>query len=232
MSKLLKLLSFCVLFFAGTFVGFLLILRFFSSTSTVFVPSVEGFSLDEAKFIAGRENLKLEVKEEKFDTKKGMGVVIKQAPISGMSVRKGQVVYVTVSRGIERITAPDMAGMSLDEAQIAVQQSGMTLKGVSYISSKDLSQTVLSQSPAAGCVVSRDAECFLLVSQGGSRPVFTMPDVRGKNLKEYETLFSEYGIVANVEKRSESESIVIVEQRPRPGYPVSAAETIGLGAGE
>lgn len=232
MVRLLKLLSLCILFFAGITLGFFFILRYFSSTSTVFAPSVEGFPVEEARFIAEREHLKLEVKEEKFDTKKEMGIVVKQAPAAGMQVKKGQTVYVTVSKGIERAIAPELKGMSLDRAQIAIQQSGMKFKGVSYISSKEVSQTVLSQSPDAGSIVSRDADCYLLVSQGGARPVFSMPETRGGSLREYETLFSEYGIAANVEKKGGEESDTIVNQRPLPGYPVSASETVGLGVGQ
>jgi eukaryotic-like serine/threonine-protein kinase len=232
MLRLLKLLSLCVLFFVGISIGFFFILRFFSSSSAVFVPAVEGFSVSEARFLAEREKLRLEVKEEKFDTKREAGIVVKQAPLSGMSVKKGQVIYVTVSKGIERITVENLAEMTLDRAQIAIQQSGLVLKGVSYISSALPAQTVVSQSPAGGSVVSKDAECFLLVSQGGKRPLFIMPDIRGKSLTENENVFAEYGIAANIEKKGQSGGDVITRQNPPPGYPVNSSDTVRLGVGE
>lgn len=229
MVRLLKLLALCALFFGGVALGFFFILRAFSSTSSTYVPAVEGFPVDEARFMTEREHLLFEVREEKYDTKREMGIVIRQAPAAGMPVKKGQTVYVTVSKGIERTVAPYLTGMSLDSAQISIQQSGMNFKGVSYASSKAASQTVLSQSPAAGAVISRDADCWLLVSQGGRRPVFSMPDVRGRNVKECESVLSEYGIAANVEKKGGDESETVREQRPLPGYPVSASDTVGLG---
>lgn len=232
MVRLLKLLTLCVLFFAGIILGFFVILKYFSSTSTIFAPAVEGFSEDEARFIVERERLKFEVREEKYDTKKEAGIVIKQAPASGMPVKKGQTIYVTVSKGIEMAVAPSLSGMSLDGAQIAIQQSGMNFKGVSYVSSADPSQTVLSQSPAAGSIVGRGADCYLLVSQGGRKPVFSMPEVRGGSSVECERIFAEYGIVSNIEKKGGEEGDTIREQRPLPGYPVSASETVGLGVGQ
>jgi len=232
MVRLLKLLSLFVLFFAGITLGFFLILRYFSSTSTILAPGVEGFSVEEARFIAGREHLELEVREEKYDTRREAGVVVKQAPSAGMPVRKGQAIYVTVSKGIERTVAPDLTGMPLDRAQIEIQQNSLKFKGVTYISSREPSQTVLSQSPAPGAIASRDAECYLLVSQGGKRPLFSMPDLRGKGARAGESALSEYGIAAGVEKRGGDEGDVIISQRPLPGYPVSALETVSLGAGK
>ena len=232
MVRLLKLLALSVLFFAGMILGFFIILKYFSTTSTILAPAVEGFSEDEARFMIERERLTFEVREEKYDTKKEAGVVIKQAPAAGMPVKKGQTVYVTVSKGIEMAVAPNLSGMSLDNAQIAIQQSGMNFKGVSYVSSADPSQTVLSQSPAAGSVVGRGADCYLLVSQGGRRPVFSMPEVRGGSAGECERVFSEYGIVPNIERTGGAEGDTIREQRPLPGYPVSASETVGLGVGQ
>ncbi|HPA26471.1 MAG TPA: PASTA domain-containing protein [Acidobacteriota bacterium] len=229
MVRLLKLLALCALFFAGTALGFYFMLRSFSSGSATYVPAIEGFPAEEAKFMTEREHLLFEIKDEKYDTRRETGVVIMQAPAAGMAVKKGQTVYVTVSKGIERAIAPNLAGMSLDSAQIAIQQSGMNFKGVSYVSSSSPSQTVLSQSPARGAVISRDADCWLLVSQGGRRPVFLMPEVGGRNVKECETVFSEYGIAANIEIRGGEESETVREQRPLPGYPISASETIGLG---
>lgn len=232
MPGLLKLVLLGMLFFAGIILGFLFILGFFSSDSAVYAPNVSGFPVEQARFIAEREHLSLVVKEEAYDTRKEKGIIIKQMPVAGMSARKGHTIYVTVSKGIERVTVPDFTALTLDKAQIALGQSGMELKGVSYIFSDKPSQTVISQSPDAGAVVSMESGAFLLVSQGGQRPLFLMPGLKGGKIDEYPAAFSEYGISVNIENQSKGEGKTIKSQIPLPGYPVTSEDTVRLGVGE
>lgn len=224
---MLKLIISVFLFVVGIVLGFILILLF-SSSSSIFAPSLVGRSIEEAEVIAKTNNLNIKVQEERFDTKNVKGIIIRQTPNAGMSVKKGQTLYVVVSKGLERVILPDFKGQMLRTAQISISQSGLKLKGVSFISSKESPETVIAQYPPCSAVVPKESDCYLLVSKGGRKPIFVMPDLKGKEAKVISRIFGEYGIQCYVENSASGEG-KIFRQRPLPGFPVDSSMALILG---
>ncbi|MFB3852125.1 MAG: hypothetical protein ACE14Q_09435, partial [Acidobacteriota bacterium] len=72
MARMLKLFIFAFLFVCAFALGFILIFLF-SSSSSIFAPSVVGKSVEEAEVIAKTNNLKIKIQEERFDTKNEKG---------------------------------------------------------------------------------------------------------------------------------------------------------------
>jgi serine/threonine-protein kinase len=227
MARMFKYIIFAFLFVGGIALGFILILLF-SSSSSVFAPSVVGRSLEEAELIAKTNNLKIKIQEERFDTKNEKGIIIRQNPNAGMSVKKGQTLYVVVSKGLEKVILPDFTGQPLRNAQISISQSGLKLKGVSFVSSKENPETVIAHYPPYAAIVPKESDCYLLLSQGGRKPLFVMPDLKGKEAKEATRILGEYGIQCYVENSVTGEG-KIFRQRPLPGFPVDSSMTVFLG---
>ena len=227
MVRLLKMAALGILFFAGAGLGFMVMMGFFSTSSTILAPSVEGLTVADAEFLVKAGQLKFKVQDERYDTQKEKGFVIKQNPAAGMSVKKGQTVYVTVSKGIEKIAVEDLRGLPIDKAQMRLSQNGLRLKGISYISSKEDAQVVISQSPAAGSTAPKESECFLLVSLGGKRPSFVMPDLKGRETDAVVKSLASYGMQCALDPKGEGGRTSW--QKPLPGYPVDASMMIALG---
>lgn len=227
MARMLKLFIFAFLFVCAFALGFILIFLF-SSSSSIFAPSVVGKSVEEAEVIAKTNNLKIKIQEERFDTKNEKGIIIRQTPNAGMSVKKGQTLYVIVSKGLERVILSDFTEQTLRNAQIAISQSGLKLKGVSFISSNQNPETVIAHYPPYSAIVPKESDCFLLLSQGGKRPLFVMPDLKGKEAKDVTRFLGEYGIQCYVENNVSGEG-KIFRQRPLPGFPVDSSVTVFLG---
>mgnify|MGYP002227943351 CR=1 FL=1 len=82
-------------------------------------PNFEGKTLEEAKALAKKKGLTLEVVKEATSTKYEKGIVSKQMTGKGTSVKKGTKIQVWVSTGLEgeEITIPDVSGMSEDDAK-------------------------------------------------------------------------------------------------------------------
>lgn len=228
MARMFKLFIFAFLFVGGVTIGFFVILFFSSSSSSLFAPSLVGINFEEAESVAQANGLKVKVQEERFDTKKDKGIIIRQTPNAGISIKKGQTIYVIVSKGLERVTVPDLRGVSLRKAQISLSQCGIKLKGISFISSKEPYETVISQNPQYSAIVPKESDGFLLVSQSGRRPVFVMPDLKGKEAKYVKTIMEEYGIQCYVENSVSGEG-KIFRQKPLPGFPVDSSSTVFLG---
>ncbi|MCX7829649.1 MAG: PASTA domain-containing protein [Acidobacteria bacterium] len=225
---MVRLIVFAFLFVGGVVLGVILILFFFSSSSSILAPSVVGKSVEEAEIIAKTNSLKIKIQEERFDTKKDKGIILRQNPNAGMSVKKGQTIYVIVSKGLERVILPDLKGQTLRTAQISLSQEGLRLKGISYISSKEDPETVIGQNPSYSAIVPKESDCYILVSQGGKRPLFVMPDLNGKEAKIATRILAEYGIQCYVENSVSGEG-KIIRQKPLPGFPIDSSETVFLG---
>ena len=63
--------------------------------------------------------------EESFDDKVESGKVISQDPKGDSKQAKGTKINLTVSKGVQEITVPDLTGMTADQAQKALTASGL-----------------------------------------------------------------------------------------------------------
>jgi len=145
--------------------------------SRVVVPNVEQETLSEARKILREKGLKLKVVEEKFSDLYPKDTVISQDPEPGRIVKKGTVVKVVVSLGIELVEVPDVVGMEAIEAASLLGEKGLVAESEEGYSDKVAEGLVISQDPAAGEKVPRGSKITLLVSKGAETLI--VPDVVG-----------------------------------------------------
>jgi eukaryotic-like serine/threonine-protein kinase len=115
----------------------------------VSVPGVIGEPIDQATSeLAG---LGFKVQPRYVDDSQPANTVINQSPQSGGSAGKGSVVSLTVSKGPQTSTVPDVTSSDLGSAQQTLQASGFR----SHVITQDVTDpnsdgVVLSQTPAGG----------------------------------------------------------------------------------
>ena len=80
------------------------------------VPSVVGYSYEEATAILGEAKLSYQQKEELTTDESEVGVVIKQSKRAGSKTHENAVITLSVGVLDTRVTVPDVVGMSLEEA--------------------------------------------------------------------------------------------------------------------
>ena len=90
----------------------------------VAVPSVVGQTVDQATAAIEGAGFELGKVEESFDDKVESGKVISQDPKGDSKQAKGTKINLTVSKGVQEITVPDLTGMTADQAQKALTASG------------------------------------------------------------------------------------------------------------
>ena len=88
------------------------------------VPSVVGQTVDQATTAIEEAGFELGKVEESFDDKVESGKVISQDPKGDSKQAKGTKINLTVSKGVQEITVPDLTGMTSDQAQKALTASG------------------------------------------------------------------------------------------------------------
>lgn len=102
------------------------------------VPTVTEKSLEEARAEAEKNGFSLLALPERQPSALPWDTVLSQAPEAGASMPSGTVIQVTLSGGA--VTLPTLAGKTLEEALLQIQQLQLTLKEVRRIPVKDASQ--------------------------------------------------------------------------------------------
>lgn len=195
MAKIMKILAivvaailvFIVVFTVGKATG---LLKFNSNKvestddKKIETPNFEGKKLEEAKKLAKKKGLTLEVVKEAPSTKYEKGIVSKQMTGKGTSVKKGTKIQVWVSTGLEgeELEVPDVSGSSEEDAIDRLVQNGFKESNISVEQKESDSVDagiVISTTPEAGAKTTEDAQITIYVSSGVSKA--TVPGIVGKS---------------------------------------------------
>lgn len=119
--------------------------------ATILIPNLKGLSLKQVKERLDKLELTLGAIENGNDTSQPSDVVISQSPQVSTKVNKGTQVNIVVNVKQE-ITVPKLTGMSLNDAEKALNAAHMTLGEVSFLdgTADDGEAVVISQDPAGG----------------------------------------------------------------------------------
>ena len=121
------------------------------------IPDVTGQSEDEAKKTLEDAGLKKGKVSKDYSDSVAKGNVISSSPIAGASgYYKGDSVDLTVSKGPEKVTVPDVTGKSQDEAKKALEDAGLKVEVNKRLGGPF--GTVRSTDPAPGSSVKPDSK--------------------------------------------------------------------------
>ncbi|QEU80962.1 Stk1 family PASTA domain-containing Ser/Thr kinase [Streptomyces subrutilus] len=141
------------------------------------VPNVLGKSEEQAKAQLSASGLGVKRVERKFSDAFERGTVMNTDPAAGRRIRGNGAVALTVSRGPEVVSVPDLKGRPLEEAESELTKAGLAPGVVSQAFSQDVAQgSVISSDPAGGQKRAPDTAVSLVVSKGRPVPV---PSVAG-----------------------------------------------------
>lgn len=241
MAKLMKILTavvaaiivFILVFTVGKATG---LLKFNSKNvettdnKKVETPNFEGKTLEEAKALAKKKGLTLEVVKEATSTKYEKGIVSKQMTGKGTSVKKGTKIQVWVSTGLEgeEITIPDVSGMSEEEAKETLIAKGFKKANISVEQKQSDSVDtglVISTTPEADAKAAEDTKITIYVSTGAGK--VTVPNLVGKSQEEAESALSEAGLNGSAsEEYSDTEAGKVISQEIDSGEKVDKGATV------
>jgi serine/threonine-protein kinase len=202
------------------------------SHEEVAVPSVVGKSVGDALEVLSRSGLTLIQESVEFDESVPAGAVLRQRPNSGMTVRKGRVIRVVVSKGGEKIFVPDVSGKSVSDAQTLITGTGLALGEVAQAYSTVVVRgLVITQVPPAGEVASRGGLVDLRVSKGTPPDnVKLVPDLKNKKLEEVQAWARSAGVSLVVQESTSSAALPgeVIGQNPLPDQALQAGMRIQI----
>ena len=182
----------------------------------VTIPAVAGQTYEQALSSLREERLTARRRNVYSDTVPS-GSVVSTDPGGGGRVHPSRVVTVTVSRGVEQVTVPDLSGLSAQEARRRLGSARLVYREAAVYSESVDEGRVVSQSVAADTAVNHDSAVTVTISKG--RQPIRVPNVVGKSEADANNAIRKAGLtVSRQEEHSDTVAQgVVISQDPSKG---------------
>lgn len=182
----------------------------------VTIPAVAGQTYEQALSSLREEGLTARRRNVYSDTVPS-GSVVSTDPGGGGRVHPSRVVTVTVSRGVEQVTVPDLSGLSAQEARRRLGSARLIYREAAVYSESVDEGRVVSQSVAADTAVNHDSAVTVTISKG--RQPIRVPNVVGKSEADANNAIRKAGLtVSRQEEHSDTVAQgVVISQDPSKG---------------
>ncbi len=168
------------------FANFVLGGRSSQNTDALIVPNLQNMSLDEAQKELQRLGLGIKLNEE-YSSDVEKDHIISQAPAAGTELQEGDSVTITLSRGPNSSTIPNIVGVSLSEAENILKENKLSLGNIRYEYSDVFEKNyVISQTPKSGNQIGSNWDRIdVVVSKGPEevKPEVNLPTDEDKEAK-------------------------------------------------
>ncbi len=153
------------------------------------------------------------------------GLVYRQAPIDGFSVKKGSAIDLFVSTGITRVQVPNVVGMSQADASAALAKAQLTVGTVREENVAGTAGTVLNVNPQAGVTVNAGTGVTLTVVSGMQQ----VPNVRNETYAQAAQTLQQAGFqVREVPLPDTTPAGTVIGESPDGGTTQATGTTITL----
>ncbi len=196
--------------------------------SVVQVPDIVGEPEAEARNRIEAVGLEYTVRRGLAHRDAPEGTVLAQSPLAGQFARPGAPVDVTLSRGPEIHTLPDVAGLSERQANIVLERLGYDVE-IERREDPMASGRAVETRPKAGTELEVPSPLVLVVSEGA--PIVVIPDMLGMHIDDALQILTEarleLGSISFDPEAPEAPGR-IVGQYPPVGYSLRAGDTVEL----
>ncbi len=162
---------------------------------------------------------------------KETGVVLKQSPQAGMSVKKGKTVELTVNGTLEQVIVEETKGDKQQDAYDKLEALGLRPKIQAVTDDETAAGYVVRTDPAAGTTVTTGTTITIYVSSGPSKETVTVPEVEGSTLSVAEGDLTASGLVRGTityDDKSDKPEGTVLSSDPEAGKKVSKGSAVNL----
>lgn len=124
------------------------ILNVSKGPAPVIIPPIAGQNIKVVTKQLQKLGLVVDIKDQIFDSS-DIGTVLSSDPTPGSSLKKGETVHLTISKGPPPVQVPDVVGLDVDSAKEILANAGFEVNVQNQLSVVVLNK-VYSQDPAAG----------------------------------------------------------------------------------
>jgi beta-lactam-binding protein with PASTA domain len=197
------------------------------------VPDVVEMSLAEAESTLAQAGLTMVETGQEYDPFIPAGLILSQSPEEGTSVKgRGRWIRVVVSRGGEEVSVPNLQGVSLRQAKLILERSGLELGQISWMYTEDFpDNVVISSAPGYRAEVPQGEIVDLLVSQGSVPQNAIVPDFLGQSLEGAVLMARDAGLKIGKIDYQPDENLLpetVLKQSVEPGAEVKRDTVVNL----
>jgi serine/threonine-protein kinase len=187
--------------------------------------------LDKTKAQAEQEarefGFKIKYGEPRFDEQKAKDLVLSQRPVPGDRIVGGGTLTLTLSKGPERISIPDVVGKQIDLALGDLTSAKLVPERTDISDDIVEKDVVIRTDPPAGGTVSPNTKITVYVSKG--RAPITLPRVVGQNVDQARAALQGLGLeVAITERENDKPAGEVIDQNPIEGASAERGAKVTL----
>ena len=213
----------------GFFVGSFLSFGKFWSSAEINVPDVVGKSSVVAQQILEDKNLRVKIVEANDDSVPA-GQVVSQYPEAGAKVKEQRLVTITVSKGGQELTMPDLKSMSRSNAEEKLKKMGLKLGAVFEENAKEPAGTVINQDPRSGSKITKGQTVDITVSLGEKKKEIIVQNYTGLSVDSAKSNLEANGLSLGgiSEEASTRPKGTVIGQSPSAGSTTTEGGSVSL----
>jgi len=202
----------------------------FMQSKEVEVPSLLGFTLQEAEEELDGTRLVVKVIDEIQDPTAEPGTILAQDPKEGMMVKGKQTIEVVVAKGLATFRLDDYVNKPYRDVESALRGLGLQVE-VEYVQSETVAlDYVIRHNPSGGTKVSSGETIILYVSQGPDPQYETVPNLLELSLAQAKDRLEQVNlVVGNITyDNSTKPKDTVIGQSISGGDPVAPKTPVNL----
>lgn len=189
------------------------------------MPDLAGKTREEALELVKKARFNTPQISEDFHDTVPEGQISSQDPAPNASVAHNTIVKITVSKGRQPVSMPNLVGKPSQEAQNELTQVGLQPQVTEDFSDSVPKGKVISQSVAPNTTVHRLDQVNLVISKGPE--VVAVPNVFGKSEGDARAALESAGFTVNV-KRTFGDSKRVLNSNPSAGTQAKVGSTVTI----
>ena len=135
------------------------------------------------------------------------GKVISQSVADGEALEENERVWIVISKGLEKVSVPDVSDKKAEDAKVLLEAAGFTVKEEEEYSEDIEEGMVISQDPEGNTEAAKGSTVTIVVSKGEEVKVSKVPNLKKKTVSEAEAALSEVNLKLGNVKQEYHDSI-------------------------
>jgi len=207
------------------------------SAKTMPVPNVVDLPADEAETALRNAGLNVKwAKDGRYSGDIAANHVLLQMPAAGRTVKRNRTILLTLSKGKQEVSVPDLRGASQRQAEISLQRLELLLGSKIEGAHSEIPRgVVIRTEPEAGKRVRIGSKINIVISSGNSSGKILLPNLRQMSLSRAQEIIDslkfKVGNIINIQLEDKLPNTV-VELNPKPGEYLEAGTSIDLTVAE
>ena len=193
------------------------------------VPSITGMTPDAASAALIAAGLKVGTTTQNYSSTITTGMVIDGDPVSGTPVRRGSLVNLVISKGIQTLTVNSYVGLSGDQATNELTSAGFKVISTFGYSDTVPAGDVISQTPDSGAPVAVGSNISIIVSQGSSSVY--IPNLYSLSQRAATVALENLQLHVKVKKIGSKKVKTVTNISPKVGTKVQRGSTVTITLG-